>query len=344
MIHPPARRRSDFEPVDGALRALVCDDDPDYLAFIAALVRRHGFDVTRCSDGAGALELLAERSFDLLVIDYEMPRMDGLTLIGQVRDLAAHAEVYAVMLTGRDDVATKLAALRLGYDDFLTKGESELEIVAKLSAARRLITRQRRLDASVRELYGLATRDELTGLFNRRFMFAELERLLREGEAVNVVLFDLDDFKRINDTFGHLAGDRILRDLGSLFMRGTRHDDLIGRFGGDEFVMVVHAASPEEVDAVARRIAADLGVAQWVFDGDMIGIGVTTGFACSSLIEAPTVSRLLGACDRDLYKNKWIRKHPELDPTLYDYDRQREANVVELHERREGTVKMKEEG
>lgn len=336
MLESPHRRRSDLEPVDGSpLRALVCDDDDTYLAYVSALARRHGFEVSRCNDGASALEVLRTRSFDLLIVDCEMPRMDGLSLIGQIRDIPEHTELFAIMLTGRTDLETKLAALRLGFDDFLVKSETELEIAAKLTVARRLLTRQRRMDASVRELYGLATRDELTGLFNRRFLFAEIERQLREGDPVNLVLFDLDDFKAINDTFGHLAGDRILRDLGSLFLRRTRHEDLIARFGGDEFVMLIHAATAEEVDAIAQRIAVDLAAMQWVFDGAMFGIGVTTGFSCSPLLASPSLPHLLAAADRDLYKNKWIRKHPDKDPHLYEYDQQREASIVELREQGE---------
>src|SRR5207302_7734231 len=111
------------------------------------------------------------------------------------------AESYALMLTACEDVETKINALRLGFDDFLVKSMSELELVATLVAARRVITRQHRLDSAVRELYGLATRDELTGLFNRRFFFSEAERRLAEDAAVGVVLFDLDGFKQINDTY-----------------------------------------------------------------------------------------------------------------------------------------------
>src|SRR6185436_2232466 len=120
-------------------------------------------------------------------------------------------------------------------------------------------------------------------------------------------------FKHINDTYGHLAGDRILRDVGSLFMRRTRHEDLVGRFGGDEFVMVVHTPNVDDVAGMAHRVATDLTAAQWIFDGDMVGTSASTGFACSSLMELPTLSKLLAACDRDLYKNKWIRKNPDLD-------------------------------
>ena len=318
------------------MRALVVDDNDVYRSYIATLVTRHGFAVTSCGDGEEALEILRERTFDLLVVDCEMPRMDGLALIAEIRPQDRHAEVYAIMLTGRGDVETKLAALRLGYDDFLVKSFSELEIAAKLSVARRLVSRQRRLDTTVRELYGLATRDELTGLFNRRYFFDEAERLLAEGTAINLVLFDLDEFKQINDTLGHLAGDRILRDIGALFIHRTRHEDLVARYGGDEFVMLMHSLELPEVEAIARRISADLAAAQWTIGNETFSVGVTTGFACSSLMENPSIPRLLSACDRDLYKNKWLRKHPNQDPRLYEYDSQREGQIIELDERAGG--------
>src|SRR5205085_1480705 len=92
----------------------------------------------------------------------------------------------------------------------------------------------------------------LTGLFNRRFLFAEIEKLLTSGTAATLVLFDLDDFKKVNDTFGHVAGDRVLRDVGSLFQRATRPDDLVGRYGGDEFIMVVKSSPLSRGDRPQR--------------------------------------------------------------------------------------------
>jgi two-component system cell cycle response regulator len=259
-----------------------------------------------------------------------MPKVTGLELIAAIRSQERHAESYTVMLTGRDDVDTKLSALRLGYDDFLSKHSTELEIAAKLSVARRIVSRQRRLDNAVRELYGLATRDELTGLFNRRYFFAEAERMLAEKVPINLVLFDLDDFKIVNDSLGHLAGDRILRDLGGIFARKTRQQDLVARYGGDEFVMLVRNATPAEVETFASRVTAHIMETEWSFESSVLRVGVTTGLACSAFVEAPTVSRLLSACDRDLYKNKWLRKNPDSDPGRYEYESAREGRVIEL--------------
>lgn len=333
MRTPPLRRRTDQEaPSTTQFRALVVDDHDTYREYVTSLVSRFGFEVTSCADGAEALEVLStgDHFFDLLVIDCEMPGMGGFELIKHVRANESHRDVYAMLLTGREDVETKITALRVGYDDSMAKSCSELEIGAKLGAARRLVARHRRLDDRVRELYGLATRDELTGLFNRRFFFAEAEHLLHEGKVANLIFFDLDEFKPINDTLGHLAGDRILRDVGALFLQRTRSEDLIARYGGDEFIMLVPTLSPPEVEALAHRMAAEIGSAQWIFGTEIFSVGVTTGISCSSLLEEPTLAQLLSAGDRDLYKNKWVRKNPDEDPSLYEYDGARDAHVVEL--------------
>lgn len=319
---PPFRRRSDIEAGDAPpLRALLVDDDEQYRAYLKVLVRRLGFDVTTAGDGAEAVGLLRDcQNWDLLIVDCEMPRMNGLEFIAALRRDAVCADTYAMMLTGRTDVETKIAALREGFDDFLVKASADIEIIAKLGAARRLISRQRRLDATVRELYGLATRDELTGLFNRRFFFSEADRMLADGAQVSLLFFDLDDFKRINDTFGHLAGDRILRDVGALFLRRTRHEDLIARYGGDEFVMLLTRMRLEEVEAFASRLTLEIQGMQWTVGTETLGVGVTTGYASSQFLPSPTVAQLLSAGDRDLYKNKWLRQNPGLDPSLYEYD------------------------
>jgi len=326
------RRRSDVQ--GGAappLRALIVDDAEHYRKYAATLLRRLGFSVTTASDGAEAMQLVAAGAFDLLVIDCEMPRMGGLELIEFVRTSEHCAESFALMLTGREDVETKIQALRLGFDDFVVKSMPDVEIVAKIGAARRLVARQRRLDAAVRELYGLATRDELTGLFNRRFFFTEAERRMAERQAIGIVLFDLDDFKHVNDTYGHLAGDRILRDVGALFLKRTRHEDLIARYGGDEFVMLVASAIPAEVERMAQRIVDEASSMQWTIGSDTFRVGMTFGYAASVLLEEPSLEQLLTAGDRDLYKNKWLRANPDRDPAVYEYD-QRGGRISDLLE------------
>ena len=286
------------------MRALVAEDDDNYAAYIATLLRRFGFDVTVTADGNAALAAANEHPFDVAVIDYAMPGMNGLELISALRTLHNCTDLYALMVTAHTELETKVAALRLGYDDFITKSTGDTEMVAKLGAARRLVQRQRRLDATVRELYGLATRDELTGLFNRRYFYAEAERMLADGCRITLALFDLDDFKSVNDSYGHLAGDQILRDVGTLFLRATRADDLIARYGGDEFVLVATQESLDEVLGLAARLNAEIANQRWTFGDHTVSVGATSGVASSALYETPTLGQLLAACDRDLYKNK----------------------------------------
>ena len=307
----PERRRASPESEAEPLRLLVVDDEPAYGAYIAALTRRLGFHTDVVCDGAAALEQLAHSEYDVAIVDHQMPRLTGVEVIAKVRADRALKSLYAVMLTAREDVGTKLDALNAGFDDFLTKASSELEIAAKLVAARRIATRQRMLDVTIRELYGLATRDELTGVFNRRFLLSEVERQLSEGTALSLILFDLDGFKQVNDTFGHLAGDRVLRDVGALFQRATRPQDLIARFGGDEFVMVLSALQPGEVEGVALRLSGEVQALRWIAGAESFCITVSYGVASSYLLTDPVISQLLSAADRDLYKNKWLRTHPD---------------------------------
>ena len=159
-------------------------------------------------------------------------------------------------------------------------------------------------------LEDLSQRDPLTQLFNRRYFYAEAERLLAEGCKINLALFDLDEFKKVNDSYGHLAGDQILRDVGALFLRDTRADDLIARYGGDEFVLVATQATLDEVVALAGRLNAEIARLRWTFAEEKVRVGATAGVASSTTFEVPTLGQLLAACDRDLYKNKRHSAHP----------------------------------
>ena len=304
------RRRVAPSDVDGEgdpLRLLVIEDDPSYRAYIAALTRRLGFDTDIAADGAAAIEQLSKSAYDVAIIDQQMPRMTGVELIRRIRDDPVMKTLCTVMLTAREDIDTKLAALEAGFDDFLTKGSSEAEIAAKLIAAKRIAARQRSLDTTIRELHGLATHDELTGLFNRRFFTSEAERLLADGAAIGLILFDLDGFKRVNDTFGHLAGDHVLRDIGGLFLRNTRAEDLVARYGGDEFVMLLTGQHIDEIELVAQRLTDEIAALRWIAGADSFSISVTSGIATSISLAQPAVAQLFAIADRNLYKNKQPR-------------------------------------
>lgn len=290
---------------------LVVDDDENFRIYLTALLKRFGARVQGVPDGEAAVTLLSRGvPFDLLVIDYEMPKMNGLQTIDRVRALKATREIYTVMLTARDDLQTKIASLNAGYDDFLSKGATEVEIMARLVAARRIVMRQHSADLTLRELYTMATRDDLTGTFNRRFFFEEAEHLLRTHAQIAVILMDLDDFKKVNDTYGHLVGDKVLRDIGAMLLRVTRYEDFVARYGGDEFVMVVHELSPEGSMYIAERLQSELLKMQWAAAGDEFRISMSFGVAHTDFLSDRALTSLLAASDHDLYKSKFLRQHP----------------------------------
>jgi diguanylate cyclase (GGDEF)-like protein len=331
-MNAPTRRRTDGDqpPDHPSARVLIVDDDDNFRAWMSLLMRRLGFAVETAIDGITALERLRVGTFDLMISDLEMPRMNGMALIQAIRATPEFAQQYAVMLTSHDGVEAKVAALTTGYDDFLTKSCTEVEVVAKVVAAQRMLTRHRNLSNALTEWQALATRDELTGVATRRTLMDEAERCLGEGRQIGLALIDLDDFKPVNDNFGHLTGDRILRDIGALFLRRTRANDLIARWGGDEFVLLVRDLPLEDIGGASDRINAEIESMQWTSGEVTFSMSATTGIAHSSLLEHPTLEQLLDVADRDLYAKKWLKKHPGAQPDLYEYPRERTAAVLPL--------------
>lgn len=322
MLNPPARRHNDHDhPIDPpSVRVLLVDDDENFRAWLTQLMRRLGFAVECADDGEHALAILRrEKNVDLVISDYQMPRVDGFDLIRRVRADPELSNQYAVMLTARDDIESKVTALTIGYDDFLAKSCTEVEVIAKVVAAKRVVSRQRILQTAAREWEVLATRDELTGVATRRTLFDEAERFLREGRSIGVAIIDLDDFKPVNDTFGHLTGDRILRDLGALFVSRTRANDLIARYGGDEFLLLVVDLSLDDLTGASDRLLGEIATLHWTSGEATFGVTATSGVAHSSLIESATLEQLLDVADRDLYAKKWLKKHPGERAELYEY-------------------------
>ncbi|MBV9071699.1 MAG: diguanylate cyclase [Acidobacteria bacterium] len=341
-VTTPQRRRNDLPPDPPAepVRVLIVEDDENFSVWLASIARRLGLTVTTAANGVEALRKLAAEHFDLLISDFEMPRKDGLALIAEVRANSEMSGLYAVMLTAHDELSVKVTALTLGYDDFLAKGCTEVEVVAKVAAARRILARQRALDADAREWRDIANHDELTRVATRRYFFEQAERHIAQKDNIAVVLFDVNDFKYINDNYGHLMGDRVLKDMGGLFLRRTRSDDVIARYGGDEFVLLVLNLTVDETRAVAERLAAELSSLQWHERDATLQVGVTIGMGCSSLMPAgATIQQLLEVADQELYANKWLKKHPTTTPPeVYEYPVAAASTVPVTAAHRAGTT------
>jgi diguanylate cyclase (GGDEF)-like protein len=301
------RRRSDYDPhaAQQTIHLLAVDDDPAYLRRIRLVLERAGFEVHTAHDGAAALDKLrADRSIEILLIDLKMPGLDGIETVRQLRAEALKPGIYTVLLTSSDGTDVKLRALDNGLDDFLSKASSDAEIVAKLRSAARRLEMERRLHLENVELQTLALTDELTGIANRRALFRAAESILAAGRTLSVVLFDVDRFKAINDTHGHLMGDRILTDVASLFKAHTRVVDIIARYGGDEFVLLLPDTGRAEATSIASRLRAIVGATCWELADATVFVKLTFGVASSAGHPQTNLAALLATCDEALYRRK----------------------------------------
>jgi len=277
---------------------LVVDDDLAYLKLLQAVLTRAGFDVVVAEDGPTALEMLrTDREIGLTLIDLAMPRMDGIETVQRMFTDDAQQRLYTILHSSFDEVDTRLRALEAGLDDFIPKSATSTEIVAKLRTAARRLEMERRLHVENRELQTLALTDELTGIPNRRALFRAATEMLARGRTLSVVLFDLDHFKEINDRFGHTEGDRILTQVAKLLKSDTRAEDILGRYGGDEFLLLLPDTGIKEARAIAQRLRRTPN----------LPVKMSCGVATATSPHA-TLPDLITACDERLYRNKHARK------------------------------------
>jgi len=284
---------------------LVVDDSAVVRTIVTRCLQKAGFYVEQAGDGAVALQLLAASGHDVIVTDLAMPELDGLALLASVKRIAPTSEVIILTGTYAKDIACAVRALRLGAHDYITKSlENHEEIVLAVERAlekKRLRDENQRL---LRELQLLSRTDALTGLPNRRSLDEDLAhhvaRSRRHGQALGIVMLDLDHFKAINDTHGHPGGDEILRAFAGIATCALRAGDVLYRFGGEEFVAVLPHADLAGALTVANRIVAATSANLVPVGSSRIRVTTSAGVACL----AGDGSDLLARADAALYEAK----------------------------------------
>ena len=300
-----SRRKNDRpEAATSGVRLLAVDDDRSFLQRLRLILVRAGFEVITAASGQKAIERMQEDpGVDLLLVDLMMPEMDGIETVRQIRSQNHFPGLYAILLTAHDAADIRMRALENGLDEFISKTASDRELIGRVRRAARRVAMERRLHLRNAELETLALTDELTGIPNRRALLRSAEGLRSAGREFSVVLFDLDRFKKINDEFGHLNGDRILRDVALCFQDATRYGDLIARYGGDEFVLLLPDTGVSEARAMARRLIERISTLRWTLRDTPVSISATFGVAGGRTGDLWT---LLERCDHRLYRAKVV--------------------------------------
>jgi diguanylate cyclase (GGDEF)-like protein len=293
-------------------RVLIVDDDELVLKRLAALVELGGYEVHIATSGAAALQMLTEIPCQIVLTDWRMPEMDGLALCCKLRSQENDGYIYVLLLTVRSSRRDIVAGLAAGADDYVVKGATAEELLARIAVGRRITNLERALRASNRENRRLSVTDALTGVRNRRFLMKylprELERARRNGTSLAVLSCDIDHFKRVNDDFGHEVGDGVLQEFVRRAATCIRQaTDWIARSGGEEFVVVLPDTDRNGATCVAERLrqmlAADSVATRLGAVVITVSIGVAALQTQRELSEA-SVLDLLRAADRGLYASK----------------------------------------
>jgi two-component system cell cycle response regulator len=292
-----------------AHRVLIADDDPVSRRMLQALLQKWGFEVVTAADGIDALRILeGEDAPDLAILDWMMPGMDGPQVCESVRARPSRPYVYVLLLTARSQKDDILRGLESGADDYLTKPFHAAELRARVQVGQRILELQTGLISAREELLFRATHDELTGLVNRRVLIEaiarEHSRHTREGTNFAIVLMDLDHFKNVNDTYGHLAGDAVLKEVARRVAGCLRPYDTVGRYGGEEFVVVLPTCDRSGSVMVSDRILTSLNSKPIETAQGGLLVTASCGVAVSNSDHPVNPQTLLHLADEALYRAK----------------------------------------
>jgi len=295
-----------------AVQVLIADDSPVSRRLLEAVLRNWGYQVITVASGTEAWEVLQRRdSPRLAILDWMMPGLSGPEVCSLVRarqDQPGSVYTYIILLTSRNEKDDLIAGMEAGADDYLVKPFDNSELKVRLGPGRRIVQLQAQLLEAHDALREQATRDALTRLWNRHAIWEiltrELSRSQREGIPLGLVLGDLDHFKLVNDTYGHIAGDAVLREVSARLAASIRSYDAAGRYGGEEFLIVLPGCDEASVVQTADRIRTQIS-ARPVPTQDGV-VSITASFGATALPKGSLAApeNLVRAADVALYKAK----------------------------------------
>ncbi len=288
--------------VPNPTRVLVIDDTVSIHKLIVARLRPEGLEVTAELDGEAGLERAIRDAPDLILLDIGLPKVDGFEVCRQLKEHAATRNIPIIFLTGETDTESKVRGLDLGAVDYVTKPFDEIELRARVRAA----LRTKRLQDMLEQQSFL---DGLTGLWNRTYLDRRLESELnvadRYGRPLSIVMADVDNFKRVNDTHGHLFGDIVLQGIAEGLHASARRSDIVARYGGEEFGILLTDTDMKSAIYVSERLRASTESRLYEARDGVVRVTASFGISCTEDVEGElTPEALIEAADQALYASK----------------------------------------
>jgi two-component system cell cycle response regulator len=290
------------------MKVLIADDSATSRILLRSALQRWGYQVVVAENGAQALEILQQPdSPSLAILDWVMPYLTGPEVCQRIRETHREPYTYILLLTSKNTKHETVQGLDAGADDYIVKPFDEHELQVRLRAGKRIIDLQLDLLRAREELRERANKDLLTMLPNRSAIATTLEQELarchRDRRSVGVIILDIDHFKKINDTYGHFAGDAVLRETASRLRHNMRPYDQVGRYGGEEFLVVLPNCDLEQATMQAERMRARLHASSMTIEGDEIRVSASFGVTVSDGSER-SPDLFVRVADEALYQAK----------------------------------------
>lgn len=259
-------------------------------------------------DGLEGFKKLLASPVDIILCDLEMPRMDGFKFLGMMKSRPDLQDVPVIILTGMNDRELKVKGLEQGASDYITKPFDPEELVARVKVHLKIKHLQDDLKRSNELLLELSNTDHLTGMYNRRYLMEsldkEVQRTVRKGGNLSLIIMDIDHFKHVNDTYGHLQGDIVLQKVALHLQKELRSYDTAARYGGEEFISILPDASLTEAAFVAERIRTSIQALTFREPLSALNLTVSLGVATFGTHHCSTVDDFIKLADDALYRAK----------------------------------------
>jgi diguanylate cyclase (GGDEF)-like protein len=286
------------------MNVLIAEDDIISCRALEKNLQDWGYEVLVTKNGEEAWEIIRNGGIRLAILDWSMPKMNGLELCHKIRNEYQPKEekyIYIILLTGRDLEKDIITGLSAGADDYITKPFSYMELKVRIQNGERIIALQ---DLQLQ----IANTDSLTQLWNRKkileLLEEELNRNFRDNKPVGVIMLDIDNFKTINDTYGHLIGDKIIIEVASRLQKQVRSYDKIGRYGGDELLLVLPGLSRQDAKNIAERLRKSICAKKIQTDAGAIDTTVSLGVSIFDKASRPSTKKIIEESDHALYMAK----------------------------------------